>query len=67
MMTRATHGPTGSAAHDAIEAYRERTNALIHFNHSQKTCAGPCRQSRSVGQFHDGDSLCKKCRRRTPT
>jgi len=46
---------------------REVTGSTLQLNHAKKTCKGPCRRSRSVGQFAGDDVLCIKCRRRAGT
>ena len=44
---------------------REVTVTTLQLHHAKKTCKGPCRRSRSVGQFAVDDALCMMCRRRT--
>lgn len=49
--------------HD-INMYRDRTAGMLVLNHARRTCTGPCRRRRSVGQFAGKDTVCKQCRRR---
>lgn len=44
--------------------FRAATERRKLFNQAQKTCKGPCKQRRSVGQFAAGDDVCAQCRRR---
>lgn len=49
------------------ELFRKRTTRMVVYSHVMKACAGPCRRSRSAGQFIGGDTFCKQCRiRSTP-
>lgn len=44
--------------------YRQRSNKPMPVSYAMKRCAGPCKRTRSVGQFAANDELCATCRRR---
>lgn len=49
---------------DNANFYRRSTEQMRPINLAQKTCVGPCKRRRSVGQFAPGDAVCQQCRRR---
>lgn len=46
--------------------FSECTAKRLVYNHAMRHCKGPCKQTRSLGQFVNGDTLCIKCRRNAP-
>jgi hypothetical protein len=47
-----------------IQRHREVTAQTLQLNHRTRTCKGPCKRSKSVGQFEGEELVCIRCRKR---